>query len=121
MKNPFLPYTPFEVDRLQQMKRYVDAFHIAFDNKDLPAYQSAIADLAELYATTFADQKRGEQWKGTAQLVRRSDNLDYLGQTAGRLEGIVEAYSRQLSISFANKMCGYDTDPDFLAIFNGKD
>jgi hypothetical protein len=115
MKNPFLPYTPFEVNRLQQMKRYVDAFHIAHDNGDFEAYRNAIADLAELYATT-REQKSAELWKGTAQLARRSDSRDYLSQTATMLEGIVEAHAIQISISFERMVTGaekYDSAMGF--------
>ena len=112
IKNIHIPYTVFEVKRYEMMKGYVDAFHTARDTEDFEAYRNALADLADLFATT-REQKRGyEIWKGMARLLRacKSWAADdaYLSQSAATLEDMVGNYGERIDISFKRWITGSD-------------
>lgn len=112
MENTFIPYTSFEIKRYEMMKGYVDAFHMCRSCGDFEGYRAALADLSDLFATTFREKVHYESCKNRAVQVRSckgwiSDG-EFLSGAAKRLENMAESYGDRIKLSFERWMTGSD-------------
>jgi len=111
VKCPFLPYTPENVERLQQMKHGLDAIHAAKENGDFVGFQNAIANLTRIYATTEESQEKADMWLERIPVILTDyypKQREFLDAEVTRLEHFVGSYDSRLSMSFQRKMTGLD-------------